>query len=387
MAQGPNGRYVPSGVNAQSWIGFEERIQERRFRALLETMQQAIAAGNAVDARIALEEARELRPNAPELAAIEERVAAVPILLPSPAAAALIRSRVLGAVMLLVVGITLLMGIEWVRSPDAPAPAAVPIALAPELQVATPVTTVSDPVEVEVPVIIVPPPAAEDLAPAAPTGTSGEDRVIRPEPVRAIAQPVFRPAIVDDRRVADVVESRPVAAIEAAPIVGETPDDYVFTPPPPVVIRQPASGGVAGGTATPPAASLAAARPAAAPATMPATPVTPARGDQTGVAAVLNQYARAYGQLDAGAAREVWPTVNERALARAFAGLASQDVAFDDCEIDVRGTRANASCRGKASYVGKIGSGELRTESRTWRFELRRDGDAWKIENAEARRQ
>ena len=83
----------------------------------------------------------------------------------------------------------------------------------------------------------------------------------------------------------------------------------------------------------------------------------------------------------------MWPTVNERALARAFAGLTSQDVAFDDCEIDVRGARANASCRGRASYVGKIGSGEQRTESRTWRFELRRDGDAWKIENAEARRQ
>ena len=105
------------------------------------------------------------------------------------------------------------------------------------------------------------------------------------------------------------------------------------------------------------------------------------------MAAVLNQYARAYGQLDAGAAREVWPTVNERALARAFAGLASQDVAFDDCQIDVIGTKANASCRGKASYVGKIGSGEQRTEARTWRFELRRDGEAWKIENAEARRQ
>lgn len=109
--------------------------------------------------------------------------------------------------------------------------------------------------------------------------------------------------------------------------------------------------------------------------------------DETGVAAVLTQYARAYGQLDAGAARAVWPSVDEQALARAFAGLTSQDVAFDDCRIDVQGATANASCRGTASYVGKVGDGAPRTEAQTWRFELRRDGEAWKIENAEARRQ
>jgi hypothetical protein len=153
----------------------------------------------------------------------------------------------------------------------------------------------------------------------------------------------------------------------------------VFVPPPPAVTRQAAVH-----SAPPPvlAASPTAAAVTASSITRPVT-----SGDQTRVAAVLSQYARAYGQLDAGAAREVWPTVNERALARAFAGLASQDVAFDDCQIDVIGTKANASCRGKASYVGKIGTGEQRIEARTWRFELRRDGEAWKIENAEARRQ
>src|SRR5678815_2112082 len=28
-------RFVPSGVNAASWLDFEQRIQERRFRALI----------------------------------------------------------------------------------------------------------------------------------------------------------------------------------------------------------------------------------------------------------------------------------------------------------------------------------------------------------------
>jgi hypothetical protein len=117
-----------------------------------------------------------------------------------------------------------------------------------------------------------------------------------------------------------------------------------------------------------------------------ATVAGAARADEPGVKQALNQYARAYGRLDAGAARAVWPTVDERALARAFAGLESQDVSFDNCDIEVRGATANASCRGQASYVGKIGAREPRTEARQWRFELRRDGDAWKIESAEARR-
>ena len=73
-------------------------------------------------------------------------------------------------------------------------------------------------------------------------------------------------------------------------------------------------------------------------------------------------------------------------LARAFESLASQSVSFDECHIDVRGAFANASCRGHASYVGKVGRSTPRTEPRTWRFELRREGDTWKIEHAEARR-
>ena len=370
MSQGPSGRYVPSGVDAQSWLGFELRIQERRFRALLDTINQAIAAGDAVTARVALEEARELRPNGPELADIEDRLLAIPVL--KAPATAFLRSRALGAVMLLLVGITLLMGIDWIRSTPSVVPETVPLAVVPETPVVTPAVTVSEPVQ---PVTIVPPPAAEDLTPPEVVGTTGLDRAIRSVPPPTIRPQPFRAASAIDTRM--TVENRPQPVVN-----GETPDDFVFVPPPPAVIRQPAVR-----PALPPASAPLAAAPAVA-AAVAAIPIPrPESGDQTRVAAVLNQYARAYGQLDAGAAREVWPTVNERALARAFAGLASQDVAFDDCQIDVIGTRANASCRGKASYVGKIGSGEQRTEARTWRFELRRDGEAWKIENAEARRQ
>src|SRR5690348_10369767 len=81
MADGNSGkttRFVPSGVDAQSWIGFEQRIQERRFKALVETIHTAITQRNGVSARAALEEARELRPGAPELTALAARVALLP---------------------------------------------------------------------------------------------------------------------------------------------------------------------------------------------------------------------------------------------------------------------------------------------------------------------
>jgi hypothetical protein len=104
------------------------------------------------------------------------------------------------------------------------------------------------------------------------------------------------------------------------------------------------------------------------------------------VTAALDQYARAYGRLDASAARAVWPSVNERALSNAFAGLASQALDFKDCSIDVRGSAAHAVCRGTASYVPRVGSDRPRIEPRTWRFELRRDGDAWTIADAVAQR-
>jgi hypothetical protein len=110
------------------------------------------------------------------------------------------------------------------------------------------------------------------------------------------------------------------------------------------------------------------------------------RSDNSRVAQVLNQYARAFDRLDPGAARAVWPTVDERALARAFASLESQDVSFSYCDIDIKGAQASASCRGTASYVGKVGNRQARTEPRQWNFELKLHGDDWKIEKAVASR-
>jgi len=100
----------------------------------------------------------------------------------------------------------------------------------------------------------------------------------------------------------------------------------------------------------------------------------------------LGRYRRAYNRLDAQSAQAVYPGVNAPALARAFDGLESQSLQFDECDIDVRGGSANVTCRGTSRYVTKIGSRDPHVEPRTWDFTLRKDQGAWKIENARAGR-
>jgi len=398
--------FVPHGVNAASWRGFEQRIQERRFRALLDTINTSIVSGDAATARVALEEARELRPDAPELATFESRVAAVPAPVPSIESkpGSRIWIRAMGAAAMLVIGVSMLLGLEWLR----PSP---PIATtAPAVQ--------SAPVLVPAGAVRVPPPAAQpvpvdvDEDDSVPAIVTPPEPTLRPRGTTGMTTPTIdardpRPIAVREMNVAPPVLTHPIdtrRAVLEEPVrpVGEVPDDYVTTPSPATrtaAVTEPARTAPARtapiDVARPPVQT--ANIPASVDTPVPATPqptaasVVPAAAaisprEESRVEEVLRRYARAYGALDASAAAAVWPTVDEKALARAFKDLSSQNVSFDDCEIDIRGAVANASCRGQASYVGKVGSREPRTESRTWRFELRRDGEAWKIENAEARR-
>jgi tetratricopeptide (TPR) repeat protein len=388
--------FVPHGVNAASWRGFEQRITERRFKAMLETINTSIVAGDGAAARAALEEARELRPDASELSDFEARVAAVPAFVPlrEPAPPRRIWMRAMGAAALFLVGVSMLLGIEWMRPGGQPAP--VPIA-APEIPAVTPTqdrgpaeTPELGPVPVaindeddSVPAIETPPEPL--LRPRATTGIMQPEVLTRPEIIgRPVAMRDVAPPAVErtfDRRAVEEDTSEEPSVREAS--VRETRDDYVATP------RGPAAGdaghaitsGPASRTVDTPVTAASVFSSGAVPAA-----VVPA-AEQGRVEEVLQRYARAYGQLDARAARAVWPSVDEKALARAFQNLSSQNVSFADCEIDIRGVVANASCRGQASYAPKVGNRDQRTESRLWRFELRRDGDAWKIENAEARRQ
>ena len=100
---------------------------------------------------------------------------------------------------------------------------------------------------------------------------------------------------------------------------------------------------------------------------------------------MLGRYRSAFSALDASAARTVWPSVDARALGRAFDQLEQQQLQFDSCKITVSGGSATAACGGRARYVPKVGSKSMRDERRQWTFDLTKVNDAWRIERVASR--
>jgi CheY-like chemotaxis protein len=98
--------------------------------------------------------------------------------------------------------------------------------------------------------------------------------------------------------------------------------------------------------------------------------------------AALGQYRTAYARLDVKATRAVWPSVDARALARAFSGLREQQVVFSGCSLAVNTADATAICGGRATFVTRVGSQAQRSEPREWRFRLKKAGDVWTIAEA-----
>ena len=216
--------------------------------------------------------------------------------------------------------------------------------------------------------------------------------VANPPRIAAVSQ-----AVPDDRQPRDAAASTPrgtgggaSAATRAmpAPRPRTEPVQPAITPmatmnpavtlpppePPPVV-------------ETPPAAAQPAPRiPAAIARPEPeALPSVVARSEQNEIQRTLGQYRSAYQRLDAQAAQAVWPSVDVRALARAFGTLSSQELAFETCLFDIAGPVATAQCRGSATYTPKVGGRGPKAERRQWTFHLRKVDEAWKIESAQAR--
>jgi len=108
--------------------------------------------------------------------------------------------------------------------------------------------------------------------------------------------------------------------------------------------------------------------------------------EQQGVRAALKQYEQAYERLDANAVRAVWPSVDARALARAFHDLKSQALVFDRCNVSLDTAHAaSAECRGRATYETRAGEQSARTEHLEWTFQLEKNNEAWRIVKASAR--
>ena len=103
------------------------------------------------------------------------------------------------------------------------------------------------------------------------------------------------------------------------------------------------------------------------------------------IQAVLGRYRTAFSHLDAGAASAVWPSVDIKALRRAFERLERQDLVFNSCHIAIVDARAVASCGGTARYVPRVGKRSERDERRQWEFQLHKVDDTWLIDAVSAR--
>ena len=97
------------------------------------------------------------------------------------------------------------------------------------------------------------------------------------------------------------------------------------------------------------------------------------------MAQVLDHYEQAYDRLDARRAAAVWPSVDAKALTRAFARLQTQDLDFGDCTFAVSASDAAARCAGVLRYARRIGDTAPRIEQHVWTIEFARAGETWQI--------
>ena len=101
---------------------------------------------------------------------------------------------------------------------------------------------------------------------------------------------------------------------------------------------------------------------------------------------VLGRYRTAFATLDAAGVHQVWPSVNQRSLERAFGQLEEQDVSFFSCTIDINGARAEAVCVGTTNFIPKVGSRSPQSGPSQWNFKLSKaSAGGWLIDGAQAR--
>ena len=106
--------------------------------------------------------------------------------------------------------------------------------------------------------------------------------------------------------------------------------------------------------------------------------------EQNAVREIVLEYTHAYQAMDVTATAAVWPSVDRRALARAFATLKSQELELANCEISIAVAAAIARCVGTVEYVRKVGNPTPRTGYQEWVFKLRKLGDDWIIDGVDA---
>jgi hypothetical protein len=321
-----------SHTSGEQWLSFELRMRRRRAERCLLRAHAALRAGLVEDARRALAEAKEMEPAMPAAAALEAGIAALPR-----------RRRYVGLASA-AASITLLaltafaVWPAWRPSPE------------PQRHMGAHAD------------VLLPPAAIASAAPPA-----SESPVEQPDPApsaghaAALPQPRRLEPIAGSPALPNSTALEPEAAPRPVPELSPLPA-FETSLPAPALPAAPIAGSAAGGL-DPPASPDA---------------------DSAAIRRVLARYEAAYSDLDAAAARAVWPAVDERALARAFDGLAMQRVSLDDCDVLVTGVTARATCAGTAAWTARVGGGRG-TQARRWAFELRNADGAWQIVRADTR--
>jgi hypothetical protein len=412
-----------SHTSTQQWQSFELRMRRRRVQRCVQRADEALAAGRVAYAREALEEARHLDPESAEITALAGRVEEVRQR--RARRTAMWRPAVAVALVVAATGLTWL----WIGSPGTPYQAldAVMARHSPPQPTVDPLPAIAPggsveaalpgPVGSEVPVSDVaassdaasepaaplrdPEPAPPEPAPAPPRpaaapiqpptqntaaarGAAGTTGVPPAEAATAPARD--EPVRITSSAAADTPAVPPQSA-RTAPAVTASP------PSAPEDIAPPAPEDIAPRSLPdlPPAAVDLASSAPVRPEPLPIPPAAAAResapeglADERLVRAALNRYQAAYSDLDAAAAGAVWPSVDRRALARAFDGLADQSVSLGQCDVRVNGAAATAECRGQARWTPKVGGG-VQSAARQWRFELSQAGEQWVITQATVR--
>ena len=195
-------------------------------------------------------------------------------------------------------------------------------------------------------------------------GSAARDRIV---PVTPTAPGPGRVDRVTEAVGARASETPPASASSTNSVASNSAAAAV----PPVVPSSGVSASVA--TVAPPIAE-------AAP-----TAASAVAGEEVAVRNVLSRYRSAYQSLNVNAAKGVWPSVDAKALSRAFAGLQSQQFDFSECQIALDNNRATAACGGTARFVPKVGNRSERVEFRRWTFQMRKADEQWTIAKVDVR--
>jgi hypothetical protein len=247
-----------------------------------------------------------------------------------------------------------------------------------------------EPATTPAPTAIAPRASAPAPTPAPPTRPAPIEReparVVAAAPPAVAAREPRAAAASSTRSTATGVVTRPGAA---APIAApKAPAAASRTPlpiaPAPAAVPAPIDAAPKDGgnfAALPPAAPAVIAPPPAAAAPAAASAIA---GEQSAVLEILREYRQAYEALDVTATAAVWPSVDRRALTRAFSTLKSQQLALNDCAVSIAGASATTRCRGTVEYVRKIGSPTPRTGHQDLIFKMRKLGSEWFIDEVSA---